>query len=150
MELWDKHLWPSEVVLDEVLGQIGVDFGERTSVQWKPDAFSQQLFLIGCFPGELFDSERGLRWKPDFHWQPHWPIPRCILLLATVIKKHPRWNLSSPDKLCRTAPCKAKLCGSWMRDFCLETRGTWPWHILAWLYLTSDCHLLSPNQQLTL
>lgn len=76
--------------------------------------------------------------------------PTCaILLLASVIKKHPRWNLSSPDRRRRTAFCKAKLCGSWMRDFCLETRGTWPWHTLAQLHLTSDCHLLSPNLHLT-
>lgn len=76
--------------------------------------------------------------------------PICaILLLTLVIKKHPRWNLSSPDKACRIAFCKAKMRGSWMRGFCLEIPGTWPWHTLVQLHLASDCHSLSPKQHLT-
>lgn len=62
--------------------------------------------------------------------------PMCgILLLTLVIKKQPGGNLSSSDKACKIAFCKAKLRGSWMRSFSLETSGTWPWHTCVQLRL---------------
>lgn len=107
--------------------------------------FSQWLFHIGCSLDEPFNTEGSLR-----GWQSQWLSHMCHFAVNISDEEAPQVKSELPRQSLQVSFCKAKLHGSWMRGFCLEAPGTWPCYRLMELNLTSEHHLLSPKQHMTL